>query len=92
MPVINAVSQVVTSQPMMQIQWKDGVRVHIGCGGEVEVIGEGYICTGCGEQSFSDVLSEEEQERERAEEDEQAREAEREEFHAQERKQFGDGG
>jgi hypothetical protein len=66
---------------MMQIQWLDGVRVHIGCGGEVEIITEGYICTSCGEQSFSDILSDAEQDRQE-QEDEEARERnEREQGH-----------
>jgi hypothetical protein len=48
---------------MMQIQWQDGTRVHVGCGGEAAIVpGQGYICTACGEQSFSDILSKEEQE------------------------------
>jgi hypothetical protein len=69
---------------MMNIQWQDGVRVHVGCGGHVEIIPDGYICTACGEQSFSDILSDEDQERER-QEDEQARGRERDEW-----EQFGD--
>jgi len=82
-PVINAASQVVTSQPL-QIQWKDGVRIHVGCG-EVQIVpGEGYICTSCGALSFSDVPSEEELERQEAE-DEEWREREREEYNRQER-------
>jgi hypothetical protein len=39
------------------------VRVHTDCGGEVVIIPDGYICAACGEQSFSDILSEAEQER-----------------------------
>lgn len=71
---------------MMNIQWQDGVRVHVGCGGEVVVIPDGYICTGCGEQSFSDTLSDEEQERQE-QEDEEARERERDEYERHEREQ-----
>jgi hypothetical protein len=64
---------------MMQIQWQDGVRVHGGCGGEAVIVpGQGYICTACGEQSFSDIPSDEEQERQ-AQEDKEARERERDE-------------
>ena len=55
------------------------MRVHVDCGGEVVIIADGYICTSCCAQSFSDLLRDEEQERER-EEDEQAREHERAEY------------
>ena len=35
---------------MMQIQWQDGARVHVGCGGEPVIVpGEAYICTTCSE-------------------------------------------
>ncbi|MGO9994127.1 MAG: hypothetical protein ACLPTF_16655 [Steroidobacteraceae bacterium] len=72
---------------MMQIQWQDGVRVHAGCDGVAVIVpGEGYICTTCGEQSFSDTLSEEEQERQE-QEDEEARERERDEYERHEREQ-----
>jgi hypothetical protein len=65
---------------MMQIQWQDGVRVHGGCGGEAVIVpGQGYICTTCGEQSFSDNLSDEEQERQE-QEDEAARDREHDEY------------
>jgi hypothetical protein len=49
---------------MMQIQGQDGLRVHVDCGGEVVIVPDRYICTSCGAQSFSDTLSDEEQERE----------------------------
>jgi hypothetical protein len=64
---------------MIQIQWQDGVRVHVGCGGTVEVLPEGYICTACGEQSFSDIPSDEERERQE-QEDEDARNRERDQY------------
>jgi hypothetical protein len=64
---------------MMQIQWQDGARVHVDCGGAVEIVPDGYICTACGEQSFSDILSDEEQERQE-QEDEEARDRERDEY------------
>jgi hypothetical protein len=71
---------------MMQIQWQDGVRVHVGCGGAVEIIPDGYICTACSEQSFSDILSDEKQERQE-QEDEDARDRERDEYERNEREQ-----
>lgn len=67
---------------MMQIKWQDGARVHVGCGGEAVIVPEqGYICNGCGEQSFSDTLSDEEQEQQEKE----ARDRERDEYERQER-------
>ena len=72
---------------MMQIQWQDGARVHVGCGGEPVIVpGEAYICTTCGEQSFCDTLSDEEQERQE-QEDEEARERERDKYQHNEREQ-----
>jgi len=69
---------------MMQIQWQNGVREHVGCGGVVEVISDGYICTACGEQSFSDIPSHEERERQEQEEEE-ARDRERDEYEREQR-------
>jgi hypothetical protein len=75
---------------MMQIQLQDGMRVHAGGGGKaVTVPGEGYICTGCGAQSFSDTPSDEGQERQE-QEDEEAREREREEYRRREWEQEGE--
>ena len=65
---------------MMQIEWQDGVRVHVGCGGETVIVpGQGYICTACGVQSFSDTLTLGDEEEERQEPEEEARERERDE-------------
>ncbi len=73
---------------MMQIRWQDGARVHVGCDGVVEVVPDGYICTGCGEQSFSDILSDEERERQGQEdEDARDRDRERDEYERNEREQ-----
>jgi hypothetical protein len=72
---------------MMRIQWQDGVRVHVGCGGEPVIVpGQGYICTTCGEQSFSDTASDEEQERQE-QDDEEARDRERDEYERNELEQ-----
>jgi hypothetical protein len=65
---------------MMQIQWQDGVRIHVGCGGEVEIITDGYTSARpAASQSFSDILSDEERERQK-QEDEEARARERDEY------------